>query len=391
MSRAHNRWRSVLLAVVLVMPFSAPLVHAQDDLLDLTRRKNQVASQKLEAEVAKALVEVRKLVRTDPAQAVDVLTAYKDIVSKDDLLAPERRTALLRSIETQLRAVEQAAKAPPAGPLVVPPKTSAEDLRSQYRRQAPGPNVTDVARQFYQNQQEFLKDSNSYEALKQRNFAGTLNEVARSAVPPAGDMSFPKHWKRLSDSPFRGLTKLTKEEAGLLKTLNSVMSVDFEQAPLKDVIGYIQDRTGQTIILDGAALKEAMVEYDTPINFKARKVSVRTVLRKVLGDVGLAYILKEGVIQVVTPQEARETMVVRSYPISDLLPLANPAFGPFYNRYQQLYYANQVMNMIMTTVEPGSWAINGGRGTMYYNQASMSIVVRNSAELHLSMGSAFGR
>src|SRR5207253_667559 len=108
--------------------------------------------------------------------------------------------------------------------------------------------------------------------------------------------------------------KLSAKEIALLKAMNSTLSVDFKGNSFKEVLEYLQVKTGLTIIVDENSLKDAMVEYNDPVTFKVQKVTVRTILKKILADRGLSYILQEGIVQVVTAQRARETMVVRSYP-----------------------------------------------------------------------------
>jgi len=137
-------------------------------------------------------------------------------------------------------------------------------------------------------------------------------------------------------------------------------------------------------------MKALEIDYSTPVSFQAKKVTFRTALKKVLGDVGLAYILKGGVVQVVTPQVAQSTMTTQSYYVGDLLPPPLPGTGPFFNAAREQHYANQIMQMIVMTVEPQSWAANGnGGGTIWYNAATKTIVIRNSAEMHLSFKSSF--
>src|SRR5439155_22730521 len=123
------------------------------------------------------------------------------------------------------------------------------------------------------------------------------------------DVTFPADWAERSK--LRKETtgpQLTEAEKAVIKTLNSVMSVEYDKTIFRDVIDNLQERTKQTILLDRDSLRDANVEYDDPVTFKGNKVAVRTILRKVLGDRGLTYIIKDGAIQVVTPQKARETM-----------------------------------------------------------------------------------
>jgi hypothetical protein len=55
------------------------------------------------------------------------------------------------------------------------------------------------------------------------------------------------------------------------------------------------------------------------------------------------------------------------------------------------YMAFEMMQMIVNTVEPSSWAANGGKGTIWFDPVTQSIVIRNSAELHLSAAAGIYR
>ena len=94
----------------------------------------------------------------------------------------------------------------------------------------------------------------------------------------------------------------------------------------------------------------------------AKGISVRTVLRKVLGDFNLAYIIKDQAIQVTSPLKARESMVVRAYPVADIVNggalRRHPGlhFGPAVQQAQVLQNAAQLIDMIQSTVEPAELA-----------------------------------
>lgn len=385
--------------VTFVALMAVPTIRAQDDLLDLTRKKNTIAAQKLIGEVDKALDEVRSVMRSNPKQALGILKAYQAIVEKDEALQPQQKDQLLQSIRSQLALVERLPQTQTPIRPTQPQPLSKEELRDKYLQNVPQQRVygddrggvSKVAQDFYNKNKSIVTKQNNIKREQELGFEGVLGSVERSSVPVTRDVEFPKYWSALVKARPVG-PKLTKEEAFALKTLNSVMTVDFDRAPLKDAISYITERTNMPIVIDGQSLREANVEYDTPVTFRpGGKVSVRTILKSMLREVGLSYIIKEGTIQVVTPQVARETMVTRSYSITDLMPVPDQRFGPLYNRYQQLYFANQIINMIYTTVEPSTWAPSGGRGTIFFHEPSMSLVVRNSAELHLSLSQSFGR
>ncbi len=47
--------------------------------------------------------------------------------------------------------------------------------------------------------------------------------------------------------------------------------------------------------------------------------------------------------------------------------------------------------MIQTTIDPSSWQINNGPGAIYFHFPSMSLVVKQSAEVHGMIASSFLR
>jgi hypothetical protein len=188
-------------------------------------------------------------------------------------------------------------------------------------------------------------------------------------------------------------TKLSKEEAALLKALSSTISVDFDKYAFKEVMNYLGDKTGINIFPDAASLKEAGVEYDTPVTFKAKNVSLRTVLKKVLADLGLTYVIVDGNVQIIHPDRTKDYLVARSYPVQDLIAPFDMRWGPIANRIQMNQQAALLMQMIMNTIEPTSWQgmSDRGFGTISYDPATMSLIVRQTAEMHYMLGGGLGR
>jgi hypothetical protein len=235
----------------------------------------------------------------------------------------------------------------------------------------------------YQAANKQVASTSTYKKDHDRGFSGALNGVGSSAIPPDRDVTFPKDWNKLIAKRKFG-PQLTEREKELVKALNSVMSVDFKNAKFREVMEDIAERTGMTILLDKDSMREAMVEYDTPVSLKLDKVSVRTVLKKILADNGLGFIVKDGTMQVVSDQKARNTLSVRVYPVSDIVAAANPFNTPFMGRLQMMQNAAALVALIQTTIEPASWQANGGPGTIFFHEATMSLVIRQTSEFHLT-------
>ena len=192
--------------------------------------------------------------------------------------------------------------------------------RSTY---TPPPTGTAAFAKDFRDNAKTASDANR-DAIRNREngFRDTVVAIEKSPVIPsdATGIAFPKNWAALTKLRAKSVgPQMTPEEIKLLKTLNSAMSVNFDGEKFRSAIDYLQDRTGLTIVIDDASMKDAMIEYDDPVNFKVNKVAVRKILKKVLGDKSLTYIIKEGAIQVMTPKKASELLTVRTYPVDGLI------------------------------------------------------------------------
>jgi hypothetical protein len=103
-----------------------------------------------------------------------------------------------------------------------------------------------------------------------------------------------------------------------------------------------------------------------------------------LADLGLTYIVKDEAIFVTTPTKAKDYMTVRTYYIGDLAPQYDLRYGPFLGQLQAAQTISQLVNMIQNNVEKESWEANGkeGGGTIVFSPATMSLIVKQSAEVH---------
>jgi hypothetical protein len=124
-----------------------------------------------------------------------------------------------------------------------------------------------------------------------------------------------------------------------------------------------------------------------------RRVELRTALRKVLGEVGLTYIVEKETIHVLTPAEAKKKMTVRTYYLGDLAGAVDFTFGPAFSGATMAQSVAELIRMIVGTVEPDSWKINNpeAEGTIIYNPSSYSLIIKQSAEIHYMLGGLGGR
>lgn len=413
---------------------AAPPAKKTDEALDRAGRVANVAAQKAENDVRSAVMLAQQAKSKE--KAVDILTAAKNKIQDNQTLPEARRTTLTKMLDARIKTLQtedadtkaqterdlektirkfeskQADEKKQAEQkrlqnalkdiLELQQNGKLEDARAKSReiaREFPG-NPAAQATVTTMSGLESLVAVRSIRNAKAKGFEAAMRDVDRSSIIPKGEIEFPAHWRQLSDYRLKryGPIKLSPKEQAIVRALSSPVSVDFKGDRFQDVVEYLATLTNQPILIDRNDLKEAQIDYETPVNLSVKNVTVRTILRKILGEFGLTYIVKDETIQIVSMAKARETMVIRAYPIGDLLgvgggpgdPLTN-FFGPGLGQVQRMQNVANIINMIQTTVDPNSWQVNGGPGSVAFDFGTMSLVVKNSAEVHAMIGGGYMR
>jgi general secretion pathway protein D len=393
------------------------------DLLDRTQRLHEVAARQVEAETRLALKEASRLERSDPAQAAARLKELLPKLESDQVLPAERRATLTRIVKDRIRvaeagadsAAEQAAQRAEAEARQQAEKVAQEHraqeaakvkvaleaitaLRKEGKTAEAKKQADELLRAYPDNvtvqvlnnvnvTSGQIADEQALRKDKEQRTVAALRDIDRSAVPPSGDIEFPKDWKEKT-AKRKAANALSAAEVKLLRTLDTPIDVKFKASKLQDVVDYLSTFTGQTILLDKNALDEAQVTYETPINFAPRSpVATRTALRATLSSVGLTYVVQGDLIQITTPSRAKDMMVTKNYYLGDLvlgLGLVGGAaqYGVGLDQAQLAQNVGGIVEMIKSTIDPQSWDGKGGAGTIGFNIPTMSLIVRQSAEVH---------
>lgn len=94
------------------------------------------------------------------------------------------------------------------------------------------------------------------------------------------------------------------------------IQVDFDGIPLEDALGVIRSATGYNIILDPKAQEE---HSSATVSLKLNNISVKSVLKIMLGDNDLTLVYRQGVLVVVPKTEVDKKVVTKVYDVRDLL------------------------------------------------------------------------
>ncbi len=416
MSTAHWRSLTAALSALALGLVLTPAARPGDPLEDAKQRR-AIAAQQVESDVRDIVRAANQLARTDAAKAAVKLREVLTLLADDTALSEERRDTLratararIRDLEADAarrasgaaddasRAARRASRAADDDPRLTRGLQDVQSLRNAGKAAEANQLQSDLARRYPDSPAATAsriigQRSDSVSGGKRtredtgRAFTGVMEEVGKSSVPESGDYVLPPDWKTRVAKRGTG-PKLTEEEKATLKALATPIKVDLKDASLSSVIDYLQQATGVNIVSDKKTLESVGVTYETQVNARLSRATLRTVLKKVLSDVGLTYVIKDGQIQVVTPEEARSSMTVRTYYVGDLATVVDVTIPPVLRDIQMRAIIGMIIDNITSSIEPNTWESKGARdgGTIAYDPISMSLVIKQTAEVHYMLG-----
>jgi hypothetical protein len=373
---------SVALALGCVATLAArPL----DGPLDDAKRRQEVAVQKAERDLLDARDEIFRTGLSDPDKAINELKALADKLDEDTVLPREKRDALKARLNKSI-AYFQRLKADRklSSPAEEAKRIEAtKDRRATDERRADDQKkVTGVAGDLINKRKEAATESRRINEEKGEKSVAVMRNVDKSAIPEASDYNLPRDWVEKSMRRAKNF-KLSPTEEAILKALNEPRSADFKGMPFSEAVNYIQKLLGVPVIADPQALAEVGVNNETPVPaLTTNKIATRTMLKKLLAELNLTYVVKDETIYITSAARAKEMMTVRTYYVGDLANAVDMRFGPFLSRLQAQQNLAQLVTLITQSIDPSSWEVNGGNGTITFEPITMSLVIKQSAEVH---------
>ncbi len=412
-----------LLAAVLVGAAAGPVALAQENPLDRAKALRDVAEQKTESDVQAAIQEAEKLARYNAPAAAKRLKDRLLAVNLSTDISETKRDQLSKLLETKIAALEGK---PVPDPKAQKKKDEQRKVEEAYRLETKDvretvaeveklyelnkvaeaqAKVAMLARKYPNNPSVlFLTGQGSVadkvavakELAREQGerFLYAMNDVQRSALPPKGDIEFPKNWKELTERRRKLLeVKLSPEEESILQALGKKVDKELRDAPFEETVQQLSNLIDKPIYLDKKSLEDTGVDLRRPVTMPGG-VTARTALRAVLQSQGLTYIVKDKVIQVVTLEKAKETLVTRAYYLGDVIAAVPPfgggaTWGPLVDYQSMMQNAKLITESIMQSVDPLIWntPTNRGPATIIFHPPSMSLIVRAPAEVHAALSS----
>lgn len=178
-------------------------------------------------------------------------------------------------------------------------------------------------------------------------------------------------WMRPQDETGAEPTWLTNVRDALVAVeknravLSQKVSVDFNSIPLQNVVSWLSDECGIQFELNQTQIElGGLADVDTQVTLKA-EASVREILRRILDQHELTYIVQESTIEVTTKDHAGESPRTRYYDLSYVLPNSSNT--------------HLLVSAIQQTVAPLNWDVAGGQSTIAIVGSMMVVAAPDTA------------
>jgi hypothetical protein len=175
--------------------------------------------------------------------------------------------------------------------------------------------------------------------------------------------------------------------------LTQQVSFTFSDLPFKDAIQAIQRKTGLPIVLATKKVEEASISLETPVTVSLSDLTLEAFLRNFLSDLGLAFIVKDEVLQITTPEDSGSQLDSRIYPVLDLVARRTPvdessAVVTSRTAGGRMGIADyeSLMDVITTTIDPDSWEDVGGPGTIVEFDNAGVLIISQTRDVHRKIG-----
>ncbi|MFQ5806591.1 MAG: hypothetical protein ACE5I3_09090 [Phycisphaerae bacterium] len=269
-----------------------------------------------------------------------------------------------------------------------------------------------------------LYEQKDVERQIRRQTQRTLQAGDEARIPWPHDILYPKNWMEIV-ARRAGIEQ--GYGAGSDFELNRMLEsnqaeINFEELPFDQLIDFLTDLNQMNITVDWEDLENSGIDRDKPVSIRLKDVSLRTVLREVLtqvgGDVPLNFSVGEGLLRIATKAKLDRNKYVLVYDIRDLIVsiprFANatlfdlsgegPAGGDTWNiagdrnslfgsqgsgnpgetdrngRPNQEIVEN-ILDVVRQMVEPDSWRETGG-GDGALRELNGQLIVYNTSEAH---------
>jgi hypothetical protein len=189
---------------------------------------------------------------------------------------------------------------------------------------------------------------------------------------------------------------------------------------LEDAIEFLRDTSGANIHVNWRALETVNITRETPVTLRMSPLPLRKLLKYVLTEADgqnlATFYADDGVIEVTTRDLADRRLITKVYPVEDLLLtipdftdapnfslqqtqvsggggggtgqslLGNTATGEENNQVTKAARGQELVQLVMDTVQPDAWRENGGTASIRFFRGRLIVTAPRS--VHEQIGGA---
>ena len=231
------------------------------------------------------------------------------------------------------------------------------------------------------------------------------------------------------------------QERNIERKLTAPVSLSFANAPLRQVIEDIRGDQAINIFVDEPALAEKGISLESPVTMHLDNIALKSGLKLLLDLVHLRYVITDDVLKITTEEQARGNLQQKVYQVTDLViavenfgqvgalpdaqlgmvnvnqamspsmsPVSSggmqggqtvgmPAGGsqanansgfasdpgsnsnPQWTRQRPHTHEDMLIKLITSTIQPRSWAEQGGPGSIDFHPLTMALVINQTPDI----------
>jgi general secretion pathway protein D len=354
---------------------AAPAVHpAVSPAVSDTAAKQQVLIHQVQAEVAQQESAAKALMASNPKQALATMEQARARVEEAGL-DPSTRDQLLRRVDRTLgdmrkfveenqpkieledknKGIRDEISRKQKAKVEVEEKTATlvneynrlnddkrfEEARVVAKRAEELDPQNPVVRQIV-TESNLIYNFNRALSVRKQKEQGFLDQLHNVDVAAVGfddnkPYQFPeaKDWHKLSDGRLRKMMERrhhrSERELEIESKLKTPISLQFENAPLSQILEYLGKYCQVNIYLDPQGMADEGVTADTPVTIKLQhEISLKSALSLILQPLKLNYVIKDEVLKVTSEQLRGGDVYQVVYNVADLV-IPIPNFVPSSN------------------------------------------------------------
>jgi hypothetical protein len=166
-----------------------------------------------------------------------------------------------------------------------------------------------------------------------------------------------------------------REDELLRRTRETMISLQFVEVPISDILEFLRENTKLPFDLDRAAVEEEGITTDTPVSIHVETVGLDDALSLMLSQLNLTWHVKNDVIVITSQIQAANDLRALCYPVGDLVVLSD-------GKDRWSVYQCELLDLIQEAVSPNSWSCVGGAGTIEYFAPSQCLMVSQTTGVH---------